>query len=240
MTLNKNSKLLFDLMWNLPPDYDDIKRSINQNNMTPEEITIAAAEFIDKAREEEWEDDVLSEFIMSEPAFIESLHSAYLPELIKLLIDNGLDLILFSKQGIVLHRLLYLENGYVAADTFAILFENGFDIYADDGEEMLFDSIDFDIIFGRIEQFNRRRYDVWFHTWLVFVGYGAEPENETSPVDIVYESGENEEFGIKEFEISDFKNHRNFDFAISYIKNKGERKTIIIFDKRTRYEVARL
>ncbi len=121
-----------------------------------------------------------------------------------------------SKQGEALHHLLYLENGYVAAGTFEILFENGFDIYADDGEEMLFDSIDIDIIFGRIEQFNRRRYDVWFHTWLVFVGYGAEPKNGTSPVDIVYENGENEEFGIKEFEISDLKNHRNFDFAIYF------------------------
>jgi len=237
--MNNNSEVLFEVMWKMPPNYDEIKAAID-NNMSPEETTNTTLHFIDNVREEEWQDDILNEFPMSEFAFVESIHSSYLPELMRFLIENGLDLDLPGSSERGLRHLLYLENGYVAADTFRVLFENGFDINAEDDGETLFESIDFDIIFGRVEQFNRRRYDVWFHTWLVFVGYGAEPENGTSPVDIVYEEGENEEFGLKEFEIGDLREHRNYDFAISYIVNKGENKTIIIYDKRTRYEVARL
>ncbi|MBQ6468246.1 MAG: hypothetical protein IJJ61_09910 [Clostridia bacterium] len=242
MNLNSKSQALYDAMWKMPPDYDEIKAEIDKNKMSPEEITNAAIMFIDKACEEEDSREcTLSECFWNDCAFTESFHSAYLPELMSFLFENGLDLNLLGKSGSTLYSILYLENGYVAADTFRVLFENGLDIYtADDDGETLFESIDFDIIFGMIEQHNRKRYDVWFHTWLVFVGYGAEPENGTSPVDIVYQEDENEEFNLKDFEISDFRDHHNFDFVISNVINKGESPSVIIFDKRTRYEVARL
>ena len=89
-------------------------------------------------------------------------------------------------------------------------------------------------------QYIRRRYDSWLHTWLVFVGYGVKLKNGNCPVDIVYEEDENSEFEIKDFEIEDLRNHYNYYFGISYLENRGDKCTIHIFDKRTKYEVARL
>ncbi len=245
MMLNNNSKVLYNLMWKMPPDYDEIRHIINHNKMTPAEITLAMVQFIKAIRYEEDCSDELSSFIGDDNAFefsyYEKYHSAFLPGLMQTLIESGLDVNLLSKFGDVLHRILYLENGYTAADTFAVLFNNGLDVYtADDDGDSLFDTIDFDILFGMRNQYIRRRYDSWFHTWLVFVGYGAEMKNGTCPVDIVYEDDENSEFEIKNFEIEDLRNHHNYYFGISYLENRGDKYTIHIFDKRTKYEVARL
>ncbi|MBR3439764.1 MAG: hypothetical protein IKH13_09715 [Clostridia bacterium] len=43
MLLNNNSKVLYNLMWKMPPDYDEIRHIINHNKMTPAEITLATA-----------------------------------------------------------------------------------------------------------------------------------------------------------------------------------------------------
>ena len=80
-----------------------------------------------------------------------------------------------------------------------------------------------------------RRYDALVHSWFVFLGYGAAPDNGTSSVDLfnVIDTG-------KTFDLRELRNHRNYTFGLSHVKNRGENWSLHIFDKRTMWEVARL
>ena len=82
---------------------------------------------------------------------------------------------------------------------------------------------------------DRRRYDALLHSWLVFLGYGAVLENGELPIDLFPETGDG---GL--FEIEQFRKHRNYNFGLSHVKNRGEEWSLHIFDARTMWEVGRL
>ena len=96
-------------------------------------------------------------------------HAPYLYDTVKLLLKHGLNPNMIYEDMNIMQQLRFIETKYVAADTLGILLENGgrYDL-AFDGE-ILFDEIDFDVVFGAIEQENRGRYDSLVHCWLVLL-----------------------------------------------------------------------
>lgn len=241
MNLNSKSQALYDAMWKMPPDYDEIRQIIEQNELSTDEISLTAVKFIEDAFIEEADYIGPENNKPDEPVIITDFHSANLYSLMKLLIEYGLDSNKeYEECSSVIRNLFYIGNEYVSADTLILLLENGGKTDSIVDGQRIIDDIDFDIIFDKYEQRDRRRYDAQVHYWLVMIGFGALLKSGKVPVDIVDKPYITEDFGIKCFEISDLKNHRNYTFGISYLPSKGEDYTIHIFDKRTKCEVARL
>ena len=238
--LTENSFMLYDLMWTLTPDFDAIRQLIEQNRMTPEEITRTAIRFVEDAAWEDLDCPQLNDNIVRRPLFVESLHSACLYDLIRLLLDYGLEPNAVYNEDNLIEQVVKIINADQAADTLALLLENGGDVNVTVKDERVFDSLEFDVFFGRHEMPGRRNYDALVHCWMVFIGYGVKASNGRCPVDSVYRPDQNEEFGIKDFELSDLKVHKDFAFCISNMPSNGESYTIHIFDNRTKWEVARV
>ena len=97
-----------------------------------------------------------------------------------------------------------------------------------DGESA-FDSLDFDIVFGALNQDDRRMYDSWVHTWLVMVGYGGIPKNGVKPLNL--------KVG---YSLQQLRNHINFDFTIQKTNSAADGWVMHIFDKTTKERIADL
>ena len=166
------------------------------------------------------------------------LHSAALPELFKLLLEFGLDPNAVHENHNLMDALFLIKNGYVAADTLALLLEKGGDLDTAIDGERVFDSVEFDIFFDAFNQCDRRRLDAEVHFWLVCIGYGAKLKDGRCPVDTFPPDPLAEDLGIRPFEIEDLKQHRNYTFGLSHVPSNGESYTLHIFDKCTNWEVA--
>ena len=164
-------------------------------------------------------------------------HAPYIFDTIKLLLNYGLDPNAVFDGINIMNELQYIETEYVAADTLRLLLEHGGKYNLAIGNEILFDELDFDIIFGAIEQTNRRRYGSLVHCWLVMLGFGAKQVDGKNPVTLFpnYDAGYE-----TEIDISDLKNHENYTYALTHVPGNGEKWSLHIIDKKTMWEVARL
>ena len=232
-------KEIFDLMLQIPPDLTQIRKCLEAHHLSPADVNRLALCYV----EECWEEGITCEdgqtaydYHWEEACLKPDMHSTYLYEIIKLFLDFGLDPNAMVDGYSILNELPNVVNEYVGADTLALLFEHGADpnLKYCDGEN-LFSELDFAVIFDAIEQYDRRRYDALVHSWFVFLGYGAVPDNGTSSVDLfnVIDTG-------KAFDLGELRNHRNYTFGLSHVKNRGENWSLHIFDKWTMWEVARL
>ena len=158
--------------------------------------------------------------------------SVCLYELTKLFLEYGLDPNLCYEKETVLSLMLYIDYQYAAADIARLLLENGADpnaITDDQFEETAFDQIDWDVVFGALEQDDRRVYDAWVHAWLVMVGFGAKTNVGDVPVKL--KDG---------YSIEMFREHERFDFTIEMTKASRDGWIMHIFEKETGREVAEL
>ena len=103
--------------------------------------------------------------------------------------------------------------------------------------ESLYDRISLDIMFDAFEQENRRIYDSVVHCWFVLLGYGSKGCNDKS-LDLF--ARHRLECSLPEFRLEYLKQHRNYYYGLSNVHGHGENWSLHIFDKRTRWEVARL
>lgn len=229
--LNEKQELLMNELNNVPPNFDKIKKLLDENDYSGEDVTYVATAFADNCEFEgaEYENSNNKE-----------IHSKYLYDIVKLLLEYGLNPnTVFEKDKNIMESLMFNDYEYVAADTLGLLLEYGGDVNLEIDEERLFDRIDFDVIFDAIEQSDRKRYDALVHCWLVMLGYGAKNADGTIPVDLFKEYN-NTMFTNDVFDISNLKNHRNYTFGLTFVPNRGEKWSLHIFDKKTMWEVARL
>lgn len=152
-----------------------------------------------------------------------------------MLLPFGLDPNVEIDETNLLDELPHIVNEHVGADTLALLFEHGADPFLKlRSGESVFLILDFDVAFDAIEQYDRRRYEALVHSWLVFIGYGARLEDGRLPMELFIPS--ESDF---HFEISDFKQHRNYYVGLSHVRSQGESWSLHVFDRRTMWEVAR-
>ena len=223
----------------IPPDFEKIKHDLDAGTYTPEDISMAATEFVDydcflDRRDAEYREDKTYG-----GDFVPNLHSAFLYKLIELLLPYGLDPnAIFDKRNIM-ESLQHVDNEYVGADTLCLLLEHGGDPNLMVDGESPFEDIDFGVMFDTVNQEDRALYDSQVHLWFVYVGFGAALSNGKLPVDVFPER--DEELSITgEFDLKKLRNHRNYTFGLSHVPNRGESWSLHIFDKRTLWEVARL
>jgi len=164
---------------------------------------------------------------------IPGLHSSYVYDVIKLLLPYGLDPNAIvendGRRYNLMDMLRFVDNEYVAADTMALLLEHGGDPDLEVDGEQIFQSVDFDIWFGAVEQEIRWRYDSWVHLWMVLLAYSKKAKER--PIQVYREYGSREMFDLKKL-----KNHRNYYYGIAF--ENGD-PWISIYDKETYWLVAK-
>lgn len=236
--LNENSRPLFELLMQIPPDFEAARTMLESGSYSAEDLGCIACRYADEAWGEEeipkGFESKIGDYGWETPVLKPGFHSTYLREVIELLLAYGLDPNAEYDGFSLLHQCYSIVNEYVGADTARLLLEHGADPnkVLSDGEN-LFTDVDFSVVFDAIEQYDRRRYDANVHCWLVMVGFGAKTLDGRSPVDI-YQT-----YDVP-FKLEDLREHRNYTFGLSYVPNRGEKWSLHIFDKRTCWEVARL
>ena len=222
--LNEKQKALITELNSIPPNFNEIKKLLNENDYSSEDVTYVATAFVENCEFESYE------YFKSENA---QVRSKYLYDIVKLLLEYGLNPnTVFENDKNIMESLMFNDYEYVAADTLGLLLEYGGDVNLEIDEERLFDRIDFDVVFDAIEQSDRKRYDALVHCWLVMLGYGAKNADGTIPVDLFKEYN-NTMFTNEVFDISNLKNHRNYKFWLTFEPDTDSKWSLHIFDKKT-------
>lgn len=241
--LSQNGVQLFDLLMQKPPDLDDARSLLQLGTCNPDDVNRVALRFAEECWDEgvyPWDtvpnrSTAIGDYYWEEARPIPNLHSSHFYEVIEMLLEFGLDPNVEIDETNLLDELPHIVNEYVGADTLALLFEHGADPFLKlSCGESVFLTLDFDVAFDAIEQYDRRRYEALVHSWLVFVGYGARLEDGRLPMELFIPR--ESDF---HFEISDFKQHRNYYVGLSHVRSQGESWSLHVFDRRTMWEVAR-
>ena len=240
MEIPNKAKRLYELILTIPVDLNEIKKEIENSQLSAEELGIVAYEYANECFYEgveiDDEDNENLDLFFSSPAVvIPNHHSTYFLEVIELLLQYGLDPNTIVEDDSLLDTVRYVHNEYIAADTLALLFANGADIDLKIKGSRVFHDIDFDVSFDAFNQHNRRYYDSLVHCWFVWLGYGARMDNGESGLELYTEWNTG-----KEFDLAKLRNHRDYDFCLSRVPSHGENWSLHIFEKKTLWEVARL
>ena len=220
---------LFQLCSQKPLPLDSVRAFLRKQQYTAEQLTQV---MIRHLKENCWWE---TQDFESTHERMPQKHEAFcadLYELIQLFLEFGLKSNLIYARETVLSLVLYIDYQYAAADIARLLLENGADpnaIVDDEGEETAFGRIDGDVVFGALEQDDRRVYDALVHAWLVMVGFGAKTNVGEVPVKL--KDGCSVEM---------FREHERFDFTIEMTKASRDGWIMHIFEKETGKEVAEL
>lgn len=245
LPLNKDEQQLLDLLLEIPPRYQDAERLIKEAAVTADGVTKVAIRYAEECAGdvgdyffEHMEPPVDISKAAVPPGIFPGLHSTYIYDVIKLLLEYGLNpnAVLTTEWGHynIMKEVHFIDNEYLAADVLALLLEHGGDPNLTIDGETLLDDMVFDIWFGSVEQEIRWRYDAWVHRWMVIVGYGGTCSEITDWPKLFKGYDENGCYG-KLFDIAQLKNHRNFYFGLSF---EDGARTLHIYDKRTFWKVA--
>lgn len=231
IVLNSKEQKLLDLLTALPPDTAGAERILREEPFSTEEITRVAVTYVYECFCEAG--DFAEDIGIPHPTeIVPGLHSTYILEVIRFLLPYGLDPNGIHEDCNVMEALMYVDNEFLAADTLALLLEEGgkHDLLIPDMGETLFASVDFDVFFDAVEQQNRQRYAALVHCWMVLMGYGARCGTEKTQV---FREADSPEY----FDLQKLKNHRNYGFVLTHLEDGY---AISIYDKSTLWEVARI
>ena len=240
--LTPYTESIYDLIMKIPPDFSEIRRRLEEVSYSSESISRIAVQFAEACFDETVEhgygekcEEHYGCFFSRPPVLVEGEHSTYLVRVMELLLEFGLDPNAIVDNENVMQTIHFIENEYVAADTYALLFEHGADNNLVVDNWSVFKDIDFDVLFDAYNQYDRRYYDSLVHCWFVWLGYGARLDNGETGLELF----EDLRAGA-EFDVSKLRNHRDYTFGLSHVPSHGENWSLHIFDKRTMWEVARL
>lgn len=223
----------------IPPDLSAIESLLKDKQYNTAVISRAGYDFADHCFEEDrYYEEEYRKHQYEDAVLDTTRNSAYLPQIIELLLKFGLDPNAICDDYNIMSAVKYVVNEYVAADTLALLFEHGGKTDLSVGGFNMACELDFDIMFDAFNQRDRRAYDSMVHCWFVLLGYSNNMIQDKEAVTVFSEQRCDCE--IENFKITDLKQHRNYYFGISNVSGRGENWSLHIFDKRTRWEVARL
>lgn len=158
---------LFDLLFQIPPRYEEARSFLQRAQMTSDDVTRVAITYAERCfldfGDQMYDDEqtplgrleVLAEIVPE-------LHSAYLYDVIALLL---------------------MEHG---ADPNILV-----------GGETVFEMADFAVWLDAAEQEIRWRYDAWVHIWFVLLAYGGGAEEIRKTIEVFREYGKDEIFDLK-------------------------------------------
>ena len=239
-------KLLRALM-SIPADLQTAEMLLRSGVLTKSEIEIISFVYTDfcwGAYHDRYIEDLSEEerydlMLNPDPSPDFDKPGADMTDVYLLLLRYGLDPNAVYEGETLLDSVIDCCNGYSAADTVQVLLDHGADpVFKPEGEETVFERLDFDIIFGAFNQSKRRFYDSWIHCWFVLIAF-LHNEYKGKEIVSVY-SRQLCDCELSDFKIEDLKEHRNYGFCLTNVPGNGENWSLHIFDRRTGWEVARL
>ena len=240
---SEESEELLKKLTELHKDPTAIEKLLQEKCYSPDAVSRAGFDYARTCWDncEYYHNKHFEELRYSESKPVPDSYSANMLQVFKLLLKYGLDpnAVCEDKCGsdTVLSCVEYVSNEYVAADTLALLIEHGGDPYKNVSDESLFEEVNFDVFFGAFNMEDRSIYDSIVHCWFVLLGYSDKAGNSK---DLLTAFGKRQcDCDLEDFRISDLRQHRNYTFGISNVPGRGENWSLHIFDKRTRWEVAR-
>ena len=240
---SEESEELLKKLTELHRDLTAIEKLLQEKGYSPDAVSRAGFDYAKICWDncEFYHNEHFEELRYSESKLIPDSYSANMLKVFKLLLKYGLDPNAVcedkGESDTILSCVEYVFNEYVAADTLALLIEHGGDPFNNVSDESLFDAVDFDVIFGALNMEDRSIYDSMVHCWFVLLGYSDKSGKNK---DLLTAFGERQcDCSLENFKISDLRQHRNYTFGISNVPSRGENWSLHIFDKRTRWEVAR-
>ena len=237
--LTANAQLLFGKLMQIPPNMQEICALLETGHFSSDDVSRAAVAFsnacVDESLDHVINREHVWEYQSRSAEVVKGEHSTFLFEIVKLLLEYGLDPNAVYEDENIMCDLRFIENEYVAADTMALLLEHGGDLDLEVDGDSVFSDIDFAVIFDAVEQSDRRRYDALVHVWFVCLGYGGRLKDGKAGLELYKDRNSGEIF-----ELSKLKNHRNYSFGLTNVPCHGEQWSLHIFDKQTMWEVVRL
>ncbi len=233
-------KELISRLTDLPPDFDSIRKLLDDWNLRSEVLSMVAYTIIDDYCFCEYRDAVGDGYAPPSPdqhngngvLFEKKLVSYYLPDILTLLLKYGMnpnDVIgeNFDRDNVI-GALRYVDYKDCAAHCAKILLEHGGEPNLIVDESSIFTSVDFDMVFDINEAYDRP-YQI--RHWLVLIAYGGRLKNGELPLQMT-----------DGFDVDIFKYYNDFSWKKRLYKTP-ENKTswmMHIYETSTGIEVARL
>ena len=232
MELTPAQNLLYEQLWQIPPDCKEAEKLLENGEYSSEDVSIVALLYV----EECFEDGLARSALTDETKPIKpSPYDAGICSVIQLLLPYGLDpnAIIYG-QNIMWH-LRYIRTPYVSADALHLLLTAGgnpdLDII---GSGNLIEQTCFDVQYDTTGQMDRTAFDCLVHYWMVLMGYYADSKSSDYPLK-TYSYGDCVDWS--HFDPTNLRNHEGYFFGVS-LAEKGVHH-IHIYDNKNFWEVAR-
>ncbi len=231
LQLSENATKLYHLLYTRDFSLEQLMYELASGIYTPEDVSIAGFQYVS---------DCICDLMDEngqEPCRacgerLPGFYSSHMLEALNCLLEHGLNPnMLYGKdpdQSNIMSELRYVENGYLAADSLALLLDHGGNPSIRINGVSLIRDVNFDLLFDLNNQTNRARYDSLVHYWMVLVGFGAKLEDGGESIDLC--PGHN---------VSELKNHRNFYYGAIESDRSNDHMEICFFSKYTNLEVGR-
>nr|MBR4280894.1 hypothetical protein [Clostridia bacterium] len=231
LQLSENAKKLYDLLFTKEFSLEALKRELATGMYTPDDVSIAGFQYVDDCIcdlvDEDWKTPR-----RPRGKVLPGYCSSHMLEALKCLLEYGLDpnavYVEGSDQCNIMSELRYVENGYLAADSLALLLDHGGNPCIKLNGGSFVRDVNTDLIFDLNNQRDRTRFDNLVHYWMVLVGYGAKLEDGQETIDL-----------CPGHDVSELKNHRDFYYGAIHSDRSDDHMEICFFNKHTNWEVGR-
>ncbi len=230
-----NAQILYELLFTKEFNADALRERLGTGVFSTEDINVAAYQYVDSCSFAAF--DACEEHLFDGLAFgetLEGIESSHLTEAIGILLEYGLDPNKIMEyddgsQTNIMEEMMFVRNGYLAADAAALMLEHGGDPSLLIENVSLIRELNYEMLFHlRGDEEFRYFSDSVIHYWMVFIGYGAKLEDGGESVD-----------PVGDFDISCFRNHRQYYYGMIHSDRSNDGMEVCFFDKDTNREVAR-
>ena len=230
-----NAQILYDLMFTKEFNSEALREQLDTGIFSTEDINLAAFRYIDDCHASEvdsYQNHLFDNLVYGET--LPGIESSHLVDAIRILLEYGLNpnkIMEYDDGGQtnIMEIMMFVHNGYQAADAAAEMLEHGGNPSLIIGDMSLIRELNWELLFflGGDEEF-RYFSDSVVHYWMVFIGYGAKLEDGGESVD-----------PVDNFDISNFRNHRQYYYGLIHSDRSNDGMEVCFFDKDTNWEVAR-
>ncbi len=232
--LEGSAKELYDKLYTMDFDPEGLRVELETGKYDADTVNLAALEFVDDCgvNFDHWDTD-WDQYYPGETVPCDE--SAHMAEAIGILLDYGLDpnriFTIGSEEYNIMECLNLVFNGYQAADSLYLLLSHGGNPNLVVNRLRLLEDPDYDMMFDTVnrDMVSDGMFQAKLHYWLVLAGFGADYENGKLPLD-----------PVDDFDLSNLKEHRNYYAGAIHSKRTKEGWDLVIFDRHTNWEVARL
>ncbi|MBQ8314057.1 MAG: hypothetical protein IJX84_12745 [Clostridia bacterium] len=231
LQLSEKAQRLYDLLFTKVFSLERLKGELASGAYSPDDVSMAGYQYVYDCICD-LQDDSWNTPRRPRGTVLPGYCSSHMLEALECLLEHGLDPnVLYDEdtnKSNIMSELRFVENGYIAADSLALLLSHGGNPSIQiDGTSLIRD-INTDLLLDLNNQIDRTRFDALVHYWMVLVGYGAKLEDGSESIDM-----------CPGHDVSELKKHRDFYYGAIHSDRSNDHMKICFFSKHTNWEVGR-